>query len=107
MEKRTRIETIDTQSILSTYEGHTIFSIFWDSIRVYEQILFQLSEREFPLEEDFNGVDCENSQLRRLYRVLKIPTGDLLNRKDQKEDGKSIHNFDPIIEKEFLEKGFF
>lgn len=36
---RTKIEAIDISSILSTYEGHTIFSIFFDHIQVFEQIL--------------------------------------------------------------------
>lgn len=36
---------------------------------------------EFETEEDINGQDCENSKLRRLYRVMNIPTSDLLNRK--------------------------
>ena len=71
-------------TILSSYEGHTIFSIFWDSIDIYEQILNQLQEEEFPQEEDFNGLDCENSKLRRLFRILNLPTSDLLHKKKDK-----------------------
>ena len=37
--KRQKLTAIDKESILCTYEGHTIFSIFWDNISVYEQIL--------------------------------------------------------------------
>ena len=73
--------------MLSTYEGHTIFSIFFDNIAVYEQILAQLGDMEFPSEEDFNGMDVENSTLRRLYRVLNLPTSDLLKYKAKKNKG--------------------
>ena len=70
--------------MLSTYEGHTIFSIFFDSIAVYELILMQLREMEFPSEEDFDGLDVENGSLRRLYRALNLPTGDLLRTKGKR-----------------------
>ena len=39
---------IDMSTILSTYEGHKIFSIFFDSIQIYDQILSQMQEQEFP-----------------------------------------------------------
>lgn len=39
---------------------------------------------EFPMEEDFNGMDVENCVLRRLYRVLNLPTSDLLKYKKKK-----------------------
>ena len=67
--------------MLSTYEGHTIFSLFWDRIEVYEQILSQLQDFDFEDEEDINGQDCESSYLRRLYRVLNLPTDDLVHHK--------------------------
>ena len=39
------------------------------------------------MEEDFNGADVENSYLRRLYRVLYLPTTDLMHNKvDQKKE---------------------
>lgn len=31
----------------------------------------------FPDESDINGYDVENNFLRRLYRIMIIPTGDL------------------------------
>lgn len=43
---------------------------------MYEQILKQLQDTEFENEVDANGNDAENSYLRRLYRVLNVPTGD-------------------------------
>ena len=81
LESRSKLIPIDPQAILSTYEGHTIFSIFFDSIAVYELILAQLREMEFASEEDFDGLDVENGSLRRLYRALNLPTGDLLRSK--------------------------
>ena len=32
---------------------------------------------DFQAEEDIQGQDTENTYLRRLYRVLSLPTGDL------------------------------
>jgi len=81
VDSHSKIAWIDPQSILCTYEGHTIFSIFFDTIAVYEQIITQLQEMEFPEEEDFNGIDVENGYLRRLYRTLYLPTGDFLHSK--------------------------
>ena len=49
---------------------------------MYEQILAQLQDLEFPDEEDFDGQDVENSYLRRLYRILNLPTGDWVSRDD-------------------------
>lgn len=81
--------TIDNESMLCTYEGHTIFSIFWDNISIYEKILRQLNESEFPIELDFDGLDSENAKLRRLYRILSLPTGDLRHRLYKLDEGSS------------------
>ena len=32
LDKRIKLTKIDIEAILCTYEGHTIFSIFWDQI---------------------------------------------------------------------------
>jgi len=42
IDSRQKLSKIDTETILCMYEGHTIFSIFFDKIEVYEQILYQL-----------------------------------------------------------------
>jgi len=42
---------IDPQTIVSSFEGHTIFSIFQEQINVYEQILEQLQGMELPKED--------------------------------------------------------
>lgn len=81
IESRQRLDDIDIESVLSTYEGHTIFSIFADQINVFEKILAQLDDMEFPEEDNFDGQDCENSILRRLYRVMNLPVTDLLKLK--------------------------
>ena len=39
IQNRTKIDKIDISAMLSTYEGHSIFSLFFDRIEVYEQIL--------------------------------------------------------------------
>ena len=51
---------IDIDTILSTFEGHTIFSIYFDNIQVYEQILEQLDAIEFPEETGLTGNSIEN-----------------------------------------------
>ena len=33
---------------------------------------------EFPEEDNFDGQDCENGILRRLYRIMNLPVSDLL-----------------------------
>ena len=79
---RKRMPSIDMKAIVSIFEGHTIFSIFQEHIDVYEQILYQLQQREFPSSEDFNGLTAENPYLRRLHRILLIPTSDWVETKD-------------------------
>ena len=79
-----KISAIDEESITSTYEGHTIFSIFWDQITVYETILIQQQESEFPKEVGQDGRDYENAKLRRLFHILNMPTSDLIHNKKTK-----------------------
>ena len=71
---------IDEETLLSTYEGHTIFSIYLQKHEVYEQILFQLKKSEF--EDELNSLKkfVENNVLRRLYRILITPTDDLVQK---------------------------
>lgn len=90
LESSQKVPEIDPQSIISTYEGHTIFSLFWDSINVYEKILSQLEEMEFPGEEDAEGNDIENGFLRRLYRILYLPTSDFFHSKLTKAERRTI-----------------
>ena len=44
---------------------------------------------EFPEEDNFDGQDCENSILRRLYRVMNLPVSDLLKLKRKGDDRTS------------------
>lgn len=43
------------ETILSTYNGHTIFSIYSDWIKVYEAISEQLEKLDLDEEEDRCG----------------------------------------------------
>ena len=52
---RQKLPYIDLEAVLSTYEGHTIFSLFWDQIEVIEQILSQIDQMDFPMEDNFDG----------------------------------------------------
>ena len=60
------LQDIDPETILSIYEGRTIFSIYFDTILVYEQLHSQLMSQNFEQEESLNGEMIENSYLRRL-----------------------------------------
>ena len=45
---------------------------------------------EFEEEDDINGKDVEHSYLRRLYRILNMPTGDLSHFKDKYNRQKQL-----------------
>ena len=68
---------IRTQTILSVYEGHTIFSIYLNYIEVYEKIFNQFSVTDSENEMSSKKKKIESSLARRLYRILKMPTMDL------------------------------
>ena len=76
---------------MSTFEGHTIFSIYFEDVRVYEQIYSQFSEMEFEEEENSAGLQVENSYLRRLIQILQLPTTSLLSK--YKKQGETDENF--------------
>ena len=69
--------SFDDETILATYEGHTIFSIFLYKMEVYEKILESIEKREFEEELDIYQKPAENSFLKRLYRIISMPTDDL------------------------------
>ena len=69
--------SFNDETILGTYEGHTIFSIFINRMEAYEKILEQLSEREFEDEINIFQKQVQNSFLRRLYRIISLPTEDI------------------------------
>ena len=39
-----------------------------------------MTEAKYEDEEDFDGQDVESSYLRRMYRILNMPTGDWASR---------------------------
>ena len=65
---------IGDKTMLSVYEGHTIFSIFQFNPQVYEQIHKQIRSRTFEESIDAFKNPTENVFLRRLFRILNIPT---------------------------------
>ena len=74
--KREGINFINQSTFLSSYEGHTIFSIYLNNYDVFQKILNQLSETEFENEISYRKKVLENNATRRLYRILKMPTMD-------------------------------
>ena len=89
--------SIDEDTILSTYQGHTIFSIFLQRFEVYEQILSQLEEKKYEDELNILRKLSENTVLRRLYRILCMPTAEIVVNKLEKMD--SVKKEKTILEK--------
>lgn len=71
------INYFNIQTILSTYEGHTVFSIFQHYYGIYQRILNQLKQHKFMTEVNDAKEETESSQLRLLYRILSMPTVDI------------------------------
>lgn len=66
------------QTVVSLFDGHTIFSIFNEEERLHQQIYSQIDEGEWPDEEQEDESEVQNNVLRRLYRILTIPTPDMV-----------------------------
>ena len=45
------IPTVEIGTVLSTFEGHTLFTLYYENINVYQRIQEQLTAMEFPLEK--------------------------------------------------------
>ena len=69
---------LELSTILATYAGHTIFSLFIEEDEVYKQILKQFKEQEFEKEVNRDGKLIESTILRRFFRILHMPTSPLL-----------------------------
>ena len=80
------LKDIDLQTILSNFNGHTIFSIYFDNVKVFEAIQTQLEDLDLDDEEDMSGNIVENEKLRRLNKILALPTRDLLPEFEPKEE---------------------
>ena len=78
------ISEIDPESVVCAYEGHTIFSIFWDNKKVYELIRDQTKAIK-EADEDQDGQEDNSNYMRRLYRILNLPVGDIKSIKKRKE----------------------
>ena len=78
IEKHGRLDNIDFQTILSTFKGHSAFSIFAVEEKFHEQMLIQVQEQEFEEEMQEDETTLENNMLRRLFSVLNLPTPDMV-----------------------------
>ena len=85
LHNRLKIPEVDLESILGYFEGHSIFSIFQDEIEVYEHLQKQIEQSDFPIETNSIGEQFENSFLRRLHRVMSLPTKDWKNSERDRE----------------------
>ena len=87
------------QTALCTFDSHTLFSIFADKVKFHEQMLEQVNDTEFSEEEQEDESLLENNILRRLYRVLTLPTPDMkledskrLSTQAGDQDGEAIES---------------
>ena len=71
---------IEQDTILSTYEGHTIFSVFLEKLKVFEEILSKFKGSKYEDEQNKMKKMAENSVIRRLYRILSMPTDEIPGR---------------------------
>ena len=65
--------------MLSVYEGHTVFSIFFYNPQFFNQIYTQIRSRSFEDTVDDYKNPTEDIFLRRLYRIIMMPTADNLD----------------------------
>lgn len=62
---------------MSSFQGHTAFSIFSNEVKFHEQVLIQIQEGDWLDEEQEDESILENNELRRLFRILTLPTPDI------------------------------
>lgn len=82
LSKKKRLDDVDMQAVTSMFDCHTVFSIFSNEEKFHEQILTQITEREWPNEVQEDESEIQNNILRRLYRILTMPTPLLVSKKD-------------------------
>ena len=62
-------------SFYASFYGNSIFSIFFNELKVLKSILKYLeknyNESEEPVQKDI-GVDLKSPELRRIYKVLSV-----------------------------------
>ena len=68
------IPHIPDKTILSVYDGQTIFSIFKDAEPVLDQLFMQAKQRRSEESHDAFRKITEDVFMRRLYRIMKLPT---------------------------------
>ena len=66
--------TVDNDTLISIYEGHTLFSIFSIERKLYQYIAEQLKTSKFEDEIDSAGNVIQNNFLRKLAQVMNTPT---------------------------------
>ena len=68
---------IDPETILCNFDGHTIFSIFFEHIKMFDAVYDQVREMDLEQEYDLLGNRVENNFTRRLFKILSLPTEEL------------------------------
>ena len=71
-------DVIDLDAVVANYEGHSVFSIFNDEEKFADQVLEQIREAELPNEVQDDETEIQHHFIRRIFRVLTMPTPQLL-----------------------------
>ena len=64
------IQQIESDSLFATFQGNSIFSVFFREVKIMRQILEWLESDEFPKELDEDENEIENQALRRVFCIL-------------------------------------
>ena len=84
-----KLPEIDLEALVCTFEGQTFHSIFFEDIKVYENIKKRLRDAEFE-EQERNGMTIEHEFLRRLIQILKMPVRQLQSNTNELSDRTRI-----------------
>ena len=64
------IRQVDDYSLFASFQGYTIFTIFFKEVKVLNRILSNLEIEDFPKQHDDDDNELENEFYRRLYFTL-------------------------------------
>ena len=84
---------------MCNFHGNTLLSLFSPDNRVLDKIVNKLEDLELDDVEDMNGRECQHPLFRRLYRLLLLPTIDLV------DDGNIYKGEVNILRKSMYFKG--
>ena len=88
VDKGLRLTKIDPDTIISMFNGMSIFAIYTD-IDVFQQIYDQLSEIKKIKVTNLEGRATEHPYTKKFLRILRMPTASLEKDDDQDNENQS------------------